>query len=756
MPYKPNKKEALDYHVQGRPGKIEVISTKPTNTQRDLALAYSPGVAEPCIKIAERRTDVYKYTAKGNLVGVISNGTAVLGLGDIGPEAAKPVMEGKAVLFKVFADIDCFDIEVAETDVDKFVQVVKALEPTFGGINLEDIKSPECFEIEKRLKKAMKIPVMHDDQHGTSIIVGAALLNALQLIQKDINSIKVVMSGAGASAVSCARLICSLGVNKQNLYMVDRDGVVTTDRLGLDKIKKEFARDTPVKTLAGAMEGADLFIGLSAGGIVSPEMLKSMANNPLVFALANPDPEIDYNLAMATRDDIIMATGRSDFPNQVNNVLGFPFIFRGALDVRSRQINEEMKLAAVHALADLARKPVPEIVNLAYNEKNIAFGRNYIIPKPLDPRLITTVAPAVAKAAVESKVARKKLKNWDKYEAELRARLGQDNKLISIITNKAKKDPKRVVFAEADSLKILKAAQIVYSEHVAYPILLGNEKKITSLIKEYELGLENCPIIDPLKEDFKREEYGDILYQKRKRRGYTFVEACKAMRSRNYYGMAMLETGEADAFISGLTRNYPDTIRPALQIIGRQDGIRKVAGMYVIFTKHGTLFFADTTVNVDPDIETLTDITELVYNQVKLFNIEPRVAMLSYSNFGSSEGESPLKVMKAVEALKQKYPSMIIDGEVQANFAVNGELMKEYFPFSELSGKGANVLIFPNLSSGNIAYKLLLELGIADAVGPVLLGLKKSVQILQLGSSVREIVNMVALAVLDAQNKNTT
>ncbi|MEX0968373.1 MAG: NADP-dependent malic enzyme [Bacteroidia bacterium] len=754
MPKKIRPQEALDYHSQGRAGKIEVISSKPTNSQRDLALTYSPGVAEPCKAIDEDKSNVFKYTAKGNLVGIITNGTAVLGLGDIGPEAAKPVMEGKAVLFKVFADIDCFDLEISEKKAEDFIKVVKALEPTFGGINLEDIASPECFEIERRLKQEMNIPVMHDDQHGTSIIVGAALLNALQLVKKKIEKVRVVVSGAGASAISCSRLITSLGIKKENLLMTDSTGVLSTARNDIAEIKTEFARDTTKESLADAMEGADVFIGLSVGGIVSAQMLKSMAKNPVVFALANPDPEIDYPEAVKVRKDLLMATGRSDYPNQVNNVLGFPFIFRGALDVRATAINEEMKLAAVHALADLAKKPVPELVTLAYNEKVINFGKDYIIPKPLDPRLLTTVAPAVAKAAVDSGVARIKIQDWDQYEMVLSSRLGIDSQIAQVIMSKARKNPKRVLFAEADSRKILKAAQMVREDGIAEPLLMGNIARIRELIKEHKLGLEDCKMIDPLEESRKRQEFGDHLFRKRPRKGLTQFEAVSLMRNRNYFASMMVELGEADALISGMTRKYPDTIRPALQIIGHEDGLDKVAGMYIMITKRGPLFFADTTVNVDPSAETIMKITELVARQVRQFNIKPRIALLSYGNFGSSEGESPQKVARAYKMLKEKYPDMVVDGELQANFALNDNLLKEYFPFSHLVDKSVNTLIFPNLSSGNIAYKLLQELAGAEAIGPVLLGLKKPVHILQLGSSIREIVNMVAIAVVDAQNKN--
>lgn len=745
--------DALDYHSNGRPGKIEVVPTKPTNTQLDLSLAYSPGVAIPCLEIAKNPSDVNKYTAKGNLVAVISNGTAVLGLGNIGPEASKPVMEGKGLLFKIFADIDVFDIELNVTDVDEFVRVVKAMEPTFGGINLEDIKAPECFEIEQRLKKEMNIPVMHDDQHGTAIIVGAAMLNAVELVNKKLSEMQFVVSGAGASALSCIRILVSLGADIKNFVVLDSHGVIRHDRPNLDKIKQQFTTSKDLHTLEDAMKGADVFIGLSTGNILSQDMIRSMANDPIVFALANPDPEITYKDGMAARPDIIMATGRSDHPNQVNNVLGFPFIFRGALDVCAREINEEMKLAAVKALAELTKKPVPDLVANAYNQPFMTFSRDYIIPKPIDPRLIYTVAPAVAKAAMETGVAGKPIENWDAYDAELKKRLGLDNKLTRIIMDRAKRDPKRVVFAEADSPKVLKAAQLVKAEGIAQPILLGDKKKIKELIKTHALNLDDVLIIDPLAEEELQKEYATYLYEKRKRRGLTLSESLKLMKLRTYFGAAMVEAGDADALISGLTRKYSDTIRPALQIIGVQEEFHKVVGMYIMITKRGPLFFADTTVNVEPTAEELVAITELTAHAVRQFDIEPRIAMLSFSNFGSSDDESAITAAKATAMLKKKHPEMIVDGEIQANFALNNELLKEHFEFSELVDKSVNTFIFPNLASGNIAYKLLQELGAAEAIGPVLLGLKKSVHILQLGSSVREIVNMVALAVMDAQTK---
>jgi malate dehydrogenase (oxaloacetate-decarboxylating)(NADP+) len=748
------KQDALDYHSQGRPGKIEVIPTKPHSSQRDLSLAYSPGVAEPCLEIEKNPEDAYKYTAKGNLVAVISNGTAVLGLGNIGALASKPVMEGKGLLFKIFADIDVFDIEVDATDIDLFVNTVKAIAPTFGGINLEDIKAPECFEIERRLKEELNIPLMHDDQHGTAIISAAALLNACEVAKKKIEKVKIVVNGAGASAISCAKLYIAVGAKKENITMLDSKGVISVDRVDLDGQKSFFATtNKKAKTLEDAMKDADVFVGLSKGNVVTQKMVQSMAKRPIVFALANPDPEIPYALAMAARPDIIMATGRSDHPNQVNNVLGFPFIFRGALDVRATQINEAMKLAAVYAIANLAKETVPETVNLAYDSKNITFGPEYIIPKPIDPRLIYTVAPAVAKAAMESGVAQHKITNWDAYVQELINRLGLDNKLIRNITNKAKQNPKRVVFAEADHYKILKAAQQVNDEGIAKPILLGDVEKIKKLIADNNLDLGDTPIIDPRSksEDDRRNAFGDIFFKKRQRRGFTLYEARKVMKERNHFGAMMVETGAADAMISGLTRKYADPIRPALQIIGVQEGVKRVAGMYIMNTKQGPYFFADTTMNVDPTVQDLVDITVLTANSVKQFNITPRIALLSYSNFGSAEGEVPNKMREATEILHKNYPGMIVDGEMQANFALNDELMKEQFPFSNLVDKKVNTLIFPNLASGNIAYKLIQEMGGAEAIGPVLIGMKKPVHILQLGSSVREIVNMVTIAVVDAQ-----
>jgi malate dehydrogenase (oxaloacetate-decarboxylating)(NADP+) len=749
------QQDALDYHSLGRPGKIEVVSTKPTQTKRDLSLAYSPGVAEPCLKIAENKEDVYKYTAKGNLVAVISNGTAVLGLGDIGPEASKPVMEGKGVLFKIFADIDVFDIELNVKDVEGFIACVKALEPTFGGINLEDIKAPECFEIESRLREELNIPIMHDDQHGTAIISAAALLNALELVNKPIEKIRMVVNGAGASAMSCSKLFIALGVRKENLLMLDSKGVLNKKRSDLDDYKSYFANDTQLETLEEAMKDSDVFVGLSKANVLSQDMIRSMSKNPIVFAMANPDPEIAYDLAIAARPDIIFATGRSDHPNQVNNVLGFPFIFRGALDVRATTINEEMKLAAVRAIANLAKEPVPDSVMKAYNETNLEFSRTYIIPKPIDPRLIETVSPAVARAAMESGVAKHPILDWEKYRLELRNRLGLDNRFIRRMMTQARQNPQRVVFAEADNVKILKAAQIVREEGIAIPILLGNREKILSLMEEYAIELEDVSIIDPLAEDAKREAYGQKFFAKRQRKGINVYEAVKLMRDRNYFGCMMVNEGEGDAFISGLTKNYPKSLKPAMQIVGREEGISKIAGMYIIMTKKGPYFFADTTVNIDPTAEELIEITKMSHAEVEKLGVSPVIAMLSYSNFGSAKGNVPEKVETAVKYLHKYHPEIVVDGDIQANFAMNNDMLKENFPFSTLVDKDVNTFIFPNLAAGNIAYKFAQSFGAAESMGPILLGFNKSVHFLQLGSSVREIVNMVAVAVLDAQAKNS-
>ena len=749
------KQDALDYHSSGKPGKIEVVPTKPYASQRDLSLAYSPGVAEPCLKIAKNVDDVYKYTSKGNLVAVISNGTAVLGLGDIGPEASKPVMEGKALLFKIFADINVFDIEVDASDPELFIQTVKAIAPTFGGINLEDIKAPEAFEIERRLKEELNIPVMHDDQHGTAIISSAGLLNALELANKKIENVKIIFSGAGAAAQSCAKLYCALGAKVQNIFMFDSKGLIYSGRKDLDENKQVFASHKKAIKFEDVFSKADVFLGLSKGGIVSKEMVQKMAKDPIVFALANPEPEIAYDDAMSAREDIIMATGRSDHPNQVNNVIGFPFIFRGALDVRATTINEEMKMAAVKAIASLAKETIPEEVIEAYGEKNISFGKEQFIPKPIDPRLIYKVAPAVAKAAMDSGVAKEPIQDWDAYEMELKNRLGLDNKLIRNITEKAQSSPKRVVFAEADNLNILKAAQTSSEEGVAYPILLGKRDIIEKLIEEYNIELENPIIIDPKCDEEKERRclFGKEFFQKRMRKGMTEFEAIQIMRERNHFGAMMVEMDDADAMVSGITRNYRDIVRPALQVVGLQKDITKIAGMYILNTKRGPLFLADTTINLNPSAEDLAEITSNVAKTIRKFKVTPRIALLSYSNFGSSIGDDAKKMSKAVKLLRENDPNLIVDGEVQANFALNNDLMNEQFSFSTLANKKVNTLIFPNLSSGNIAYKLLQEMTEGDAIGPILVGLKKSIHVLQLGSSVREIINMVKVAVVDAQNK---
>ncbi len=752
------KQEALDYHSKGRAGKIEVIPTKATKTQRDLSLAYSPGVAVPCLEIEENPEMAYQYTAKGNLVGVISNGSAVLGLGNIGPLAGKPVMEGKGVLFKIFADIDVFDIEINETDPEKFVEIVAALEPTFGGINLEDIKAPECFYIEQKLKERLHIPIMHDDQHGTAIISAAALLNALEIQKKKINKVKFVVNGAGAAAMACVQLYVALGANPSNFVMFDKTGVLHSGREGLGEMKQKYATcKDPDLTLGKAMKDADVFIGLSVGDVISSDMVKSMAKNPIVFAMANPDPEITYDKAIAARKDLIMATGRSDYPNQVNNVLGFPYIFRGALDVRATQINEEMKLAAVKALAELARLPVPDSVMMAYNEKNIVFGPTYIIPKPLDNRLLSYVAPAVAKAAIESGVARQTITNWETYSETLNERLGLDNHLLRMLGAKARKNPKRVVFAEAENQKILKTAQMVLDEGVAFPILLGDKDKIEQIAEDSGIDISEMQIIDPKHHSThdKRMEFGELFFKKRQRKGFNAYEAKKIMKDRNYFGCMMVETGEADAMISGLSKNYPDTIRPALQVIGMEKDSKSVAGMYITMTKKGPVFLADTTVNFNPTAEELANIAMMVAKEVRNFGIVPNIAMLSYSNFGSSNSPEAKLVARAREIVKQTEPSLAIDGEMQANVAFNKEILKDNYPFSELVDKDVNVLIFPNLASGNVTYNLLQEVAGYETIGPVLLGLNKPVHILQLGSHVRSIYNMVLISVVDAQMKCT-
>ena len=747
------RKDAFSYHALGRPGKIEVIPTKPYSTQRDLSLAYTPGVADPCLAIEKTPEDVYKYTAKGNLVAVISNGTAVLGLGDIGPHAGKPVMEGKGLLFKVFADVDVFDIEVNEKNPDKFIEVVKAIAPTFGGINLEDIKAPECFEIEDRLKKELDIPLMHDDQHGTAIITSAGLLNALKINGKKIEEIKIVVNGAGAAAVSCTRLYIALGAKPDNIVMLDSKGVLNTRRKNLNAIKKQFVRDVPFDTLEEAIKGADMFLGLSVAGVLKKEFLLTMADHPIIFALANPSPEISYDDATKTRTDVIMATGRSDYPNQINNVLGFPFIFRGSLDVRASEINEEMKMAASRALAKLAQEPVPEEVNIAFHVQNLKFGTDYIIPKPTDPRLIETVAPAVAKAAIDSGVAHKTIEDWDKYREELRKRMGLSNPIKQQMKAACHRNPKRVVLADAEHYNILKAAEIVHNQKVAEPILLGDATKIKELIKENDLELEGVQIIDG-KEGHnleQAEQFANILFEKRKRRGITKATALEYMKTTNYFGPMLVEAGEADAFLAGYSRNYPEAIRPALHVIGRKPDSSIVSGMYIIITKERQYFLADTTVNVNPTAEELVDITVQTAEAVKRFNVNPVIAMLSYSNFGSVGAEEPEKVQKAVRILHREYPELIVDGEIQANIALDQELMNKSFPFSKLNGKAVNTLIFPNLSSANISYKLLQKVGNFEIIGPILNGMNKPVHVLQMGSSVNELVNMIMVAVMDAQ-----
>ena len=747
--------EALNYHEYPQPGKIKIVPTKPYATQRDLGLAYSPGVAEPCLAIAENKDDVYKYTSKGNLVAVITNGTAVLGLGDIGPEASKPVMEGKSLLFKIFADIDSIDIELDTKDVDKFIETVKIMAPTFGGINLEDIKAPEAFEIERRLKEELDIPVMHDDQHGTAIISAAALLNALEITEKKIEEIRIVISGAGAAAVSCTKLYKAFGANAKNIVMLDSKGVIRSDRENLSAEKLEFATDRKIDTLDEAMIEADVFIGLSVADLVSPAMLLSMAKDPIVFAMANPDPEIDYNLAIRTRKDIIMATGRSDFPNQVNNVLGFPFIFRGALDVRATKINEEMKMAAVKALADLTRESVPEQVNIAYGETRLAFGKDYIIPKPFDPRLISSIPIAVAKAAVASGVAKMPIKDWDKYKEELLLRSGNDNKIVRMLHNRAKLNPKKIVFAEADHLDVLKAAQIVYDEGIAIPILLGHKETILELKREIEFDADIL-IIDPKSKEtkVKRDQYATKYWENRKRSGVTFYSAQSKMRERNYFGAMMVTEGDVDGMISGYTRAYPTVAKPIFELIGKASKVKKVATVNIMTTERGPLFLADTAININPTAEELADIAQMTANVATTLGFDPIMAMLSYSNFGSSAHANATKVRDAVALLHANNPSLVVDGELQSDFALNTELLKSKFPFSKLAGKKVNTLIFPNLESGNITYKLLKELHKSESIGPIIMGLSKAVHIVQLGASVNEIVNMTAVAVIDVQERD--
>ena len=748
-----DKKQALHYHAMGRPGKIEVVPTKPHSTQYDLSLAYSPGVAEPCLEIQKNQIDAYKYTAKSNLVAVISNGTAVLGLGDIGALSGKPVMEGKGLLFKIFADIDVFDIELDTKDVDKFIETVKMISPTFGGINLEDIKAPECFEIERRLKKELDIPVMHDDQHGTAIISAAGLLNALELNGKKIDTIRVVVNGAGAAAISCARLYKALGVKKENMIMCDSKGVIYTGRAGLNAEKEEVAVETSARTLTEALVGADMFLGLSVADILNEEMIQSMAKDPIVFALANPNPEISYEKAIHSRPDIIFATGRSDYPNQINNVLGFPYIFRGALDVQARSINEEMKLAATYALAELTKEPVPENVKMAYNDPSIAFGRNYIIPKPLDTRLISRIAPAVAKAAIESGVARTEIEDWDAYRDQLEKRMGQDERLMRRMTRKAKTNPKRIVFAEGADIKTLMAVQEILSEKIAHPILIGNKTEIETLQKQYKLELPELTIFDPTKEIDKIDQYTQAYYEKRQRKGIILEQAKELMKNPNFIGLMMVESGEADGFISGIHSNYHDVLRAAKDIIGLRACCKYAVGMHIVTNKKGTYFLADTTVNSHPSADTLECVTVLTYEAVKQFNVEPVVALTSYSNFGEYRLGSPAQIQEAVDTLHRKYPEILVDGEMSASIAFNTELRQARFPFSPLANKDVNTIIFPNLSSGSIALGILQELGNNEIIGPVLLGLNKPVHILQMGCSVRDIVYMTTLAVTDAQKE---
>jgi malate dehydrogenase (oxaloacetate-decarboxylating)(NADP+) len=755
MSTKPSiRREALVYHAKPTPGKIKVVPTKKYSSQRDLSLAYSPGVAEPCLEIVKDAANAYKYTTKGNLVAVITNGTAVLGLGDIGPLASKPVMEGKGLLFKIFADLDCFDIEVDTKNVEEFIATVKNIAPTFGGINLEDIAAPEAFEIERRLKEELDIPVMHDDQHGTAIISSAALLNALELAGKKIKEVQIVISGAGSAAISCTSLYVKLGARKENIMMFDIDGLITKSRTDLGEMQMQFATDRKTMSLAEAMTGSDVFLGLSAGNIVSQDMVRSMNNDPIVFAMANPTPEIDYDLAMAARVDIIMATGRSDHPNQVNNVLGFPFIFRGAMDVRATKINEEMKLAATYALANLAKEPVPEQVNIAYGELRLNFGRDYIIPKPFDPRLIATIPPAVARAAMESGVAQEPITDWEKYEEQLLTRMGSDNKLVRMLLNRARINPKRIVFAEADNLDVLKAAQIVLEEGIGIPILLGRKDVIEGLMKELEFD-EPCLIIDPKtdEESARRDRYANEFWKLRQRKGITEFDAGKTLRQRNYFAAMMVKVGDADALITGVAQSYPTSVRPMMEIIGMAPGVEKIATTNLMITDRGPLFISDTSININPDSLALAKIAQMTGKTAAMFGIEPVIAMISYANFGSSKHPNATKVTDAVKYLHQYYPNIVVDGEIQTDFALNADMLQQKFPFSKLAGKKVNTLIFPNLESGNSTYKLLKELRGIDSIGPILMGMEKPCHILQLGASVDEIVNMAAVAVIDAQQK---
>ena len=746
------KEEALRYHAEGKPGKIEVIPTKPHSTQTDLSLAYSPGVAEPCLEIEKNPLDAYEYTAKGNLVAVISNGTAVLGLGDIGPLAGKPVMEGKGLLFKIFAGIDVFDIEVNEKDPEKFIQTVKAISPTFGGINLEDIKAPECFEIETRLKNELDIPVMHDDQHGTAIISGAGLINALEIAGKKIEDVKIVVNGAGAASISCTKLYVMLGARKENIVMCDSKGVISTSRPDLNAAKREFATDRPIKTLQEAVVGADVFLGLSVANVLTKEVVRSMNADPIVFALANPNPEISYADAMASRDDIIFATGRSDYPNQINNVLGFPYIFRGALDTHAKAINEEMKRAAVYAIADLAKEPVPDVVNAAYKLKRTTFGRDYILPKALDPRLLTRVSCAVAKAAIDSGVSRKTITDWEGYANHLREMMGYDNKLLRSFTDMAKANPKRVVFAEANHVNMLKAAAEAKAEGICFPILLGNEERLAKIAAEENISLEGIEIVNLRhdRETERRHRYARILSDKKAREGVTYSEACEKMVDRNAFGMMMVATGDADAFVTGVYSRYSEVTKMAEQIIGIRPSYKHFGALNILTCKKGTFFMADTLINRHPSAEVLIDIARLTHDAVKFFAHEPVMAMLSYSNFGADKQGSPLKVHEAIDFLHKTYPDMVVDGEMQVNFALDKKLRDDMYPFNKLKGQDVNTLIFPNLSSANSAYKLLDTLGITETIGPIQMGLNKPIHFTDVESSTRDILNLTTVAVVDA------
>ena len=746
------KEEALRYHAEGKPGKIEVVPTKPYSTQMDLSLAYSPGVAEPCLEIEKNPLDAYKYTSKGNLVAVISNGTAVLGLGDIGPLAGKPVMEGKGLLFKIFAGIDVFDIEVNEKDPDKFIETVKAIAPTFGGINLEDIKAPECFKIETRLKEELDIPVMHDDQHGTAIISGAGLINALEIAGKKIEDVKIVVNGAGAASISCTKLYIMLGARKENIIMCDSKGVISTHRTDLNESKKFFATDRDIKTLTEAVVGADVFLGLSVANVLTQDMVRSMNTNPIVFALANPNPEISYADAMASRDDIIFATGRSDYPNQINNVLGFPYIFRGALDTHAKAINEEMKLAAVYAIAGLAKEPVPDVVNAAYKLKRTTFGRDYILPKALDPRLLTRVSCAVAKAAIDSGVSRRTITDWEGYANHLREMMGYDNKLLRSFTDMAKANPKRVVFAEANHGNMLKAAAEAKAEGICIPILLGNEERLQKIAAEENISLEGIEIVNLRhdRETERRHRYAKILSEKKAREGVTYAEACEKMVDRNAFGMMMVATGDADAFVTGIYSRYSEVTKMAEQIIGIRPSYTHFGALNILTCKKGTFFIADTLINRHPSTEVLIDIARLTQDAVKFFAHEPVMAMLSYSNFGSDKQGSPLKVHDAIDYLHKNYPDMMVDGEMQVNFALDKKLRDDMYPFNKLKGKDVNTLIFPNLSSANSAYKLLDTLGIIETIGPIQMGLNKPIHFTDVESSTRDILNLTTVAVVDA------